>query len=139
MTKNERILLWYHEGIYPKFAIELVLYNKRNNEVSDFYGHGESELVIREALKPRERGDIFIAVKFGGMLTSDDRFYGIDVRPQNVQNYLVYTLKRLGTDYVELYQPARINPHIPVEDTIGAVLRRHTYASGSYQGQRIDL
>lgn len=80
-----------------------------------FYGHGESELVIREALKPRERGDIFIAVKFGGMLTSDDRFYGIDVRPQNVQNYLVYTLKRLGTDYVELYQPARINPHIPVE------------------------
>lgn len=107
--------------------------------VSDFYGHGESELVIREALKPRERGDIFIAVKFGGMLTSDDRFYGIDVRPQNVQNYLVYTLKRLGTDYVELYQPARINPHIPVEDTIGAVLRRHTYASGSYQGQRIDL
>ena len=109
------------------------------NYVSDFYGHGESELVIREALKPRERGDIFIAVKFGGMLTSDDRFYGIDVRPQNVQNYLVYTLKRLGTDYVELYQPARINPHIPVEDTIGAVLRRHTYASGSYQGQRIDL
>ena len=70
--------------------------------------------MIREALKPRERGDIFIAVKFGGMLTSDDRFYGIDVRPQNVQNYLVYTLKRLGTDYVELYQPARINPHIPV-------------------------
>ena len=109
------------------------------NYVSDFYGHGESELVIREALKTRERGDIFIAVKFGGMLTSDDRFYGIDVRPQNVQNYLVYTLKRLGTDYVELYQPARINPHIPVEDTIGAVLRRHTYASGSYQGQRIDL
>ena len=51
----------------------------------------------------------------------------------------LYTLKRLGTDYVDLYQPARINPHIPVEDTIGAVLRRHTYASGSYQGQRIDL
>ena len=87
----------------------------------DFYGHGESELVIREALKTRKREDIFIAVKFGGMLTPDDRFYGIDVRPQNVQNYLAYTLKRLGTDYVDLYQPARINPHIPVEDTIGAV------------------
>ena len=105
----------------------------------DFYGHGESELVIREALKTRKREDTFIAVKFGGMLTPDDRFYGIDVRPQNVQNYLAYTLKRLGTDYVDLYQPARINPRIPVEDTIGAVLRRHTYASGSYQGQRIDL
>ena len=68
----------------------------------DFYGHGESELVIREALKTRKREDIFIAVKFGGMLTPDDRFYGIDVRPQNVQNYLAYTLKRLGTDYVDL-------------------------------------
>ena len=95
--------------------------------------------MIREALKPRERGVIFFAVKFGGMLSSDDRFYGIDVRPQNVQNYLVYTLKRLGTEYDELYQPARINTHIPVEDTIVAVLSRHTYASGSYQGQRIDL
>ncbi|MBC8619458.1 MULTISPECIES: aldo/keto reductase [Parabacteroides] len=87
----------------------------------DFYGHGESELIIREALKTRKREDVFISVKFGGMLTPDDRFYGIDVRPQSVQNYLAYTLKRLGTDYVDLYQPARINPHIPVEETIGAV------------------
>ena len=87
----------------------------------DFYGHGESEMIIREALKTRKREDIFISVKFGGMLTPDDRFYGIDVRPQNVQNYLAYTLKRLGTDYVDLYQPARINPHIPVEETIGAI------------------
>lgn len=87
----------------------------------DFYGHGESELVIREALKTRKREELFISVKFGGMLTPDDRFYGIDVRPQSVQNYLAYTLKRLGTDYVDLYQPARINPHIPVEETIGAV------------------
>lgn len=87
----------------------------------DFYGYGESELIIREALKTRKREDIFISVKFGGMLTPDDRFYGIDVRPQNVQNYLAYTLKRLGTDYVDLYQPARINPHIPVEETIGAI------------------
>ena len=87
----------------------------------DFYGHGESELIIREALKTRKREDVFISVKFGGMLTPDDRFYGIDVRPQSVQNYLAYTLKRLGTDYVDLYQPARINPHIPVEETIGAI------------------
>lgn len=68
----------------------------------DFYGHGESELVIREALKTRKREELFISVKFGGMLTPDDRFYGIDVRPQSVQNYLAYTLKRLGTDYVDL-------------------------------------
>jgi len=87
----------------------------------DFYGHGESEMIIREALKTRKREDVFISVKFGGMLTPDDKFYGIDARPQNVQNYLAYTLRRLGTDYVDLYQPARINPHIPVEETIGAV------------------
>jgi len=87
----------------------------------DFYGHGESEMIIREALKTRKREDIFISVKFGGMLTPGDKFYGIDARPQNVQNYLAYSLKRLGTDYIDLYQPARINPHIPVEETIGAV------------------
>lgn len=99
----------------------------------DFYGHGESELVIREALKPGSAETFLLPSSLvecslqmiGSMvLTSVRRTY---------KNYLVYTLKRLGTDYVELYQPARINPHIPVEDTIGAVLRRHTYASGSYQ------
>ncbi|MCD8194548.1 MAG: aldo/keto reductase [Tannerellaceae bacterium] len=88
---------------------------------ADFYGHGVSELIIREALKTRRREDNFISVKFRGMLSPDGRFYGIDSRPEHVQNYLAYTLKRLGTDYVDLYQPARIDPHIPVEDTIGAV------------------
>ncbi len=88
---------------------------------ADFYGHGVSEMIIREALKTRRREDVFISVKFGGMLSPDGRFYGIDSRPEHVQNYLAYTLKRLGTDYVDLYQPARIDPHIPVEDTIGAV------------------
>ena len=87
----------------------------------DFYGHGESEMIIHEVLKTHKREDIFISVKFGGMLTPDGKFYGIDARPQNVANYLAYSLKRLGTDYVDLYQPARINPHIPVEETIGAV------------------
>lgn len=55
------------------------------------------------------------------MQSVDGQMYGIDVRPEAVENYLNYTLNRLGTDYVDLYQPARINPHIPVEDTIGAI------------------
>ncbi|WP_297905971.1 aldo/keto reductase [uncultured Parabacteroides sp.] len=88
---------------------------------ADFYGSGENEMLIREALRNRKREDVFISVKFGAMMGIDGRLYGIDVRPQAVENYLHYTLKRLGTDYVDLYQPARINPHIPVEDTIGAV------------------
>ena len=88
---------------------------------ADFYGHGESEMAIREALKTHTREDVFISVKFGGLVAPDSRFYGIDTRPQSVKNYLAYSLKRLGTDYIDLYQPARINPQIPVEDTIGAI------------------
>lgn len=88
---------------------------------ADFYAHGISEMIIKDALKTRKREDVFISLKFGGMLTPAGQFYGIDSRPESVKNYLAYSLKRLGTDYVDLYQPARINPHIPVEDTIGAV------------------
>jgi aryl-alcohol dehydrogenase-like predicted oxidoreductase len=88
---------------------------------ADFYGHGESEMLIREALKTRRREDVFISVKFGGMVTPNGMFYGIDARPHAVKNYLSYTLKRLGTDYVDLYQPARIDNNIPVEETVGAV------------------
>ncbi|MDR2011124.1 MAG: aldo/keto reductase [Bacteroidales bacterium] len=87
----------------------------------DFYDHGMNEMLLREALKSRKREDVFISVKFGGMISPDGRFYGIDDRPEHVKNYLAYTLKRLGTDYVDLYQPARIDPHIPVEETIGAI------------------
>ena len=88
---------------------------------ADFYSGGTNEMTIREALKTRRREDVFISVKFGGMISPDGKFYGMDARPEAVQNYLTYTLNRLGTDYIDLYQPARINPYIPVEDTIGAV------------------
>ncbi len=107
------------EGIYAIHAALDAGINFLNT--ADFYGHGLSEMIFKDALKSRKREDVFISVKFGGMLSPDDRFYGIDSRPESVKNYLAYTLKRLGTDYVDLYQPARINPHIPVEDTIGAV------------------
>ena len=73
--------------------------------------------MIREALKTRKREDIFIAVKFGGMLTPDDRFYGIDVRPQNVQNYLAYTLKRLGTDML-----TSISQHVSIRTSRWKIL-----------------
>ncbi len=90
---------------------------------ADFYGSGQSEMLIREALKGRCREDVFISVKFGMMQHINGLMYGLDVRPEAVENYLYYSLQRLGVDYVDLYQPARINPHIPVEDTIGAVAR----------------
>lgn len=90
---------------------------------ADFYGAGQSEMLIREALKGRRREDVFISLKFGMMQHIDGFMYGLDVRPEAVENYLYYSLKRLGVDYVDLYQPARINPHIPVEETIGAISR----------------
>lgn len=88
---------------------------------ADFYANGISEMIVKEALKSRRREDVFISVKFGGLISPDGRFYGVDSRPEHVKSFLSYTLKRLGTDYVDLYQPCRIDPHIPVEDTIGAV------------------
>lgn len=88
---------------------------------ADFYANGVSEMIVKKALKSRKREDVFISVKFGGLISPDGCFYGIDARPEHVKSFLSYTLKRLGTDYVDLYQPCRIDPHIPVEDTIGAV------------------
>ncbi|WP_223599551.1 aldo/keto reductase [Chryseobacterium sp. GVT01B] len=89
----------------------------------DFYDAGLSEILVGEALKGRKREDAFVSVKFGGMLKVDGGMYGIDSRPELIETYLTYSLKRLGLEYVDLYEPCRINPHVPVEDTIGAVSR----------------
>lgn len=89
----------------------------------DFYDAGLSEMLVGEALQGRKREDAFVSVKFGGMLKADGGLYGIDSRPELIETYLTYSLKRLGLDHIDLYEPCRINPHIPVEDTIGAVSR----------------
>ena len=90
-------------------------------DTGDFYGSGHNEMLIREALKGGRRDRAFIAVKFGALRGPDLKFLGDDVRPVAARNFLGYSLKRLGTDYVDLYQPARIGPEVPVEDTIGAI------------------
>lgn len=90
-------------------------------DTGDFYGHGHNELLIREALQTRRREDVFIAVKFGAMRTPDGGFVGFDARPAAVKNFLTYTLQRLGTDYIDLMQPARLDPNVPIEDTVGAI------------------
>ncbi|MFD4706862.1 aldo/keto reductase [Gottfriedia sp. NPDC058432] len=88
---------------------------------ADFYGFGKSEMVIGEALKGQKREQAFISVKFGVLAAPNGSFYGLDVRPLSIKNYLTYTLKRLNLDYIDLYQPARIDLGIPVEETIGAI------------------
>ena len=90
-------------------------------DTGDFYGVGQNEMLIAEALKTRKRDDVFIAVKFGALRDPAGGFIGVDLRPVAVKNSLAYTLQRLGTDYVDLYMPARLTPEVPLEDTVGAM------------------
>ena len=90
-------------------------------DTGDFYGMGHNEQLLREALWGRRREQAFIAVKFGARRAPDGTFLAIDGRPDSVKSYLAYTLQRLGTDYVDLYQPARVDPDVPIEDTVGAI------------------
>ncbi|MDF5736430.1 MULTISPECIES: aldo/keto reductase [unclassified Nostoc] len=90
-------------------------------DTGDFYGMGHNELLLHEALAGRRREDVFIAVKFGALRSPDGDFIGFDGRPEAVKTSLAYTLKRLGTDYIDLYQPARIDPIVPIEETVGAI------------------
>jgi aryl-alcohol dehydrogenase-like predicted oxidoreductase len=91
-------------------------------DTGDFYGMGHNELLLRDALRrgvPRD--SVFIQVKFGGQRDPSGAFIGHDASPAAVKNSLAYTLTRLGTDYVDLYQPARLDPRVPIEDTVGAI------------------
>ena len=90
-------------------------------DTGDFYGMGHNELLLHEALAGRQREDVFIGVKFGALRSPDGNFIGFDGRPEAVKTSLAYTLKRLGTDYIDLYQPARLDPRVPIEDTVGAI------------------
>jgi len=90
-------------------------------DTGDFYGSGRNELLLREVLRSRRRGDVFVAVKFGVLRDPAGRLVGRDARPAAVKSSLAYSLARLGTDYVDLYQPARLDPGVPIEDTVGAI------------------
>jgi aryl-alcohol dehydrogenase-like predicted oxidoreductase len=90
-------------------------------DTGDFYGMGHNELLIAEALRGRKRADAVISVKFGAMRDPAGGWVGFDARPAAVKNALAYTLVRLGTDYVDVYRPARLDPKVPIEETVGAI------------------
>jgi len=91
-------------------------------DTGDFYGMGANELLIRDALANAEnREDVLISVKFGAQRGPDGGWLGYDARPAAVKTALAYTLKRLGTDYIDLYPPARLDPNVPIEETVGAI------------------
>jgi aryl-alcohol dehydrogenase-like predicted oxidoreductase len=90
-------------------------------DTGDFYDSGHNELLVREGIRGRKRDQIIVSVKFGEMRDPAGGWNGKDTRPSAVKNFLAYSLKRLGTDYIDIYRPARLDPAVPIEDTIGAI------------------
>jgi aryl-alcohol dehydrogenase-like predicted oxidoreductase len=90
-------------------------------DTGDFYGAGHNEMLIRDALQGRDRDAVTISVKFGALRDPAGGWAGNDGRPQAVKNFLAYTLRRLGSDHVDIYRPARIDPAVPIEETVGAI------------------
>jgi len=90
-------------------------------DTGDYYGMGHNELLLRKALRGRARERFVLSVKFGALRDPDGRWIGIDGRPAAVRNFLAYTLKRLGTDYVDIYRLGRLDPVVPIEETVGAI------------------
>jgi len=90
-------------------------------DTGDFYGMGHNEMLLSKALKDIPRNQYMLSVKFGGMRDPRGAWGGVDGRPAAVKNFLAYSLKRLGTDYIDIYRIARIDPAVPIEDTIGAI------------------
>ncbi|KJS62723.1 aldo/keto reductase [Streptomyces rubellomurinus] len=90
-------------------------------DTGDFYGMGHNELLIHRALRGRDRDRVQISVKYGALRGPDNAVLGLDTSPAATKSALAYTLRRLGTDYVDVYRPARLDPKVPIEETVGAV------------------
>ncbi len=90
-------------------------------DTGDFYGMGDNEELIRDAMRSGERENAVLSVKFNGLKDPAGRFVGIEGRPEHVKNFLTYSLRRLGTDYIDIYRPSRLAADVPIEDTVGAI------------------
>jgi aryl-alcohol dehydrogenase-like predicted oxidoreductase len=90
-------------------------------DTGDFYGMGHNEMLIGRALEDRRRDEILISVKFGAQRGPDNSWLGYDASPNAVKTALAYSLRRLRTDYIDVYRPARLDANVPIEETIGAI------------------
>jgi pyridoxine 4-dehydrogenase len=90
-------------------------------DTGDFYGMGHNEMLIGEAVSGRRREDYLLSVKFGALRDPAKGWFGYDSRPAAVKNFAAYTLQRLGVDYIDVYRPSRLDPDVPIEDTVGAI------------------
>lgn len=89
-------------------------------DTGDFYGMGHNELLIRRAIEGR-REKVQLSVKFGALRSPDHGWLGVDNRPAALKNFAAYSLKRLGVEVIDIYRPARLDPNVPIEDTVGAI------------------
>lgn len=90
-------------------------------DTGDYYGMGHNELLIRDALHGRKRDQLVISVKCGALRDRKGNWLGVDGRAAAVKNFLAYTLRRLGTDWVDIYRLGRVDPAVPIEETVGAM------------------
>jgi aryl-alcohol dehydrogenase-like predicted oxidoreductase len=90
-------------------------------DTGDFYGMGHNELLISEALKTIPRDRVLLSVKFGALRDPAGGWLGTDMRPKALKNFLAYSLQRLGVGHIDIYRPARLDPQVPIEDTVGAI------------------
>ena len=90
-------------------------------DTGDFYGMGHNEMLLGRALRS-QRDQVLLSVKFGAQRAPNGTFLGFDARPAAVKTALSYSLKRLGVDHIDIYRPARLDPSVPIEDTIGAIV-----------------
>ncbi len=90
-------------------------------DTGDYYAMGHNEMLIAEALKGRDRSKVEISVKYGALRGPDRAWIGYDTRPAATRTFLAYTLQRLGTDHVDIYRPGRLDPSVPIEETMGGL------------------
>jgi aryl-alcohol dehydrogenase-like predicted oxidoreductase len=89
-------------------------------DTGDFYGMGHNEMLIGRAMQ-RKRHKVLLSVKFGAMRAPNGTWTGVDTRPAAVKNFAAYSLKRLGVDHIDIYRPCRLDPAVPIEETVGAI------------------
>jgi aryl-alcohol dehydrogenase-like predicted oxidoreductase len=90
-------------------------------DTGDFYSMGRNELLVGKALAGARRDEALLSVKFGGLRGPDGAFLGYDARPAATKSFLAHSLSRLGVDHIDIYRPARLDPAVPIEDTVGAI------------------
>jgi aryl-alcohol dehydrogenase-like predicted oxidoreductase len=93
-------------------------------DTGDFYGMGQNELLVRRAIEelgPGGREKVVLSVKFGALRAPNGAWVGYDTRPAAVKHALAQTLSKLGVDHIDIYRPARLDPSVPIEETVGAI------------------